>query len=261
VQKTTAHRVAWLPSGDGVVTTARDGTTRVWPLRQAPDATEEELRELIQIRTQKQIGKGATLNAFTVEDWNTRREQAIASGLMLSENDSADKQEGMPKLVPSIDDDLLHEHRARDAEQDRDWFGAQWHLDRLIDSCQRDDESSKNKARRWILFTRRARTHSERGDLDAAMADYASARDLLDKGNEDKQTDWYRHRAIDCLSNGNLNLCIWYLDQVIVIDATDWQDYAMRAECHKRLKNTESQQADEEKAFALADDPLYFARP
>lgn len=257
VQKTTAHRVAWLPTGEGVVTTARDGTTRVWPLAPAPTATEAELRELIQIRTQRQVGEGATLNAFTIDEWNTRREQAISSGLMLSEKESARTQEGMPKLVPPVDDRLLHEHRARDAEQDRDWFGAQWYLDRLIDGCQRESESSENKTHRWLLLARRARTYSERGNLDAAANDYAAAREHLSNKDAERLTIWYRHRAVDCLRNNNLNLGIWYLGQVIGIDCSDWQDYAMRAEFHKRLKNSEMQKSDEEHARLLSDDPLY----
>ena len=176
---------------------------------------------------------------------------------MLSQADSAASSEGMPALVPATPSRDLHEARCRDAEQDEDWFGAHWHLSRMIMEAP-DDTGPSSRPLDWQLFARRARTWSERGDFEQAEADYDAASALLDS-DVDKLTNWYRHRVVACQRAGNWQTAIWYLDRILLVDGNDWNAFASRADAHSRLGNSEKQSADLEMALKLSDDPIFKA--
>ena len=185
------------------------------------------------------------------DEWAPLRQQAIADNIMLSQADSASSSEGMPFLVPTIDPRDLHDARCRDAEQDKDWFGAHWHLSQMI-----SDDANSGRFSNWQLFARRARTWSERGDFARATKDYESAKSALN-GEVENLANWYRHRVVGCQRAEEWLTAIWYLDRILLLDGNDWNAYASRAEAHAKLGDLEKQAADLKMALKLCDDPIF----
>ena len=175
MQNAPLYRTKILPGEQTVLSTCVDGTTRIWNIPQPGQVPADQLNRLVEIRTGKRLVNGVALK-IPAEEWVALREQAIRENIMLSQADSAASSEGMPDLVPTIPHCDLHEARCRDAEQDKDWFGAHWHLSRMI---LEDDDNDRQS--NWQLFARRARTWTERGEMEQAIADYDAASDLLSR--------------------------------------------------------------------------------
>ena len=169
---------------------------------------------------------------------------------MLDQAASNSTSEGMPALVQVIQQRDLHDTRARDAEQDKDWFGAHWHLDKMILNDHRDQRQAE-----WQLFARRARSWSQRNDYENAGKDYDVAGLLLD--NDVELTNWYRHRVVACQRAGNWETAIWYLDRILKLDDQDWNSYAARAEANLKLGNGEEHDLSRKMALKFCNDPIY----
>ena len=253
MQNAPLYRTVILPDGKTALSTSRDGTTRSWNIPQHNDAVADQLGRLVEIRTGKRFENGIALK-IPIDEWTSLREQAIQSGIMLSQADSASNSEGMPALVSAISPHDLHEARCRDAEQDKDWFGAHWHLSQMIPDDSRDLRESD-----WQLFARRARTWSERGDFEQASQDYDSASSLLvdEMGESENLVNWYRHRVVACQRTEQWQTAIWYLDRILMLEDNDWNAYASRAEAYLKLGNKEEHAADLEEALKLCDDPIF----
>ena len=253
MQNDTVFRVKFRPDGKTVLSTCKDGTTRSWKVPGVCETAVNQLERLIEIRTGKRLANGIA-RKIEPSQWAVLREQAIQDGIMLDQATSAATFEGMPSMVDVIQQFDLHESRARDAEQDADWNGANWHLARMILEREGKDGSSD-----WQLFARRARTWSERGVFEKAELDYLAASSLLGDENE-KLVDWYRNRVVTCQRTGSWETALWYLDRILQRDQNDWNSYASRAEIHLKMGKTEEHAADFELVKQLCDDPLYLRR-
>ena len=250
MQNGILYRTRFLPDGKTVLSTGLDGTTRRWRVPQANDTPSGQLKRLIEIRTGQRLVNSVAMK-IQGDDWAQMRDRAIEESMMLDQASSDTTAEGMPALVQVIVPRDLHEARARDAEQDKDWLGAHWHLNRIILSDRQQQLPAE-----WQLLARRARTWSERSDFDQAEQDYAAATELL-PGHAEKLTDWYRHRVVECQRRANWKAALWYLDRILLLDDKDWNSYAARADAHFRLGDFDKQAADKTQALKLSDDPIY----
>jgi WD40 repeat protein/serine/threonine protein kinase len=184
--------VAFAGDGGAFFTTADDGTTRFWPVPTPlaePDL--EQLTLWLEVGTGLGMDEGQSVVRLTAEEWQQRR-QKLASG-----NDAARTWND-----PLFADEAWHDARARDAEQTGQSFAARWHLDRLI----------RLKPNDWLLYTRRARTHTEEANWHLAEADYQQA---LDRAGNDDVLAWYRQRAWSCQARRNWPAALWYLDRLL----------------------------------------------
>ena len=242
--------VRFVPDGKTVASTGWKGRTRTWNVPQLKETPVQQLKRLVEIRTGKRLVNGIAMK-IEPREWAKLRAQAIEENIMLDQAASASTMEGMPDLVQVVHPRDLNDARAQDAEQDADWIGAHWHLDRLL-----LDDQNNGRQSDWQLFARRARTWSERSDFQQAEYDYDSAMELL--GDDiGKLTDWYRHRVVTCERSGNWSTALWYLDRILEHDRNDFNSYASRAEVHYRLGNMVQHTADRKRSLAFCDDAIY----
>ena len=250
MQNESMYRAKFRSDGKTVLSTGRDGTTRIWNVPQANDTPKDQLRRLVEIRTNKQLVNGIALK-IPGDTWRSLRAQAINEKIMLDQADSRSTSEGMPALVQVVQQRDLHDSRARDAEQDEDWFGAHWHIDKLISNDRREQRDSQ-----WQLFARRARTWSQRSNFEAAEKDYDVAGSLLNSDSE-KLINWYRHRVVACQRTAQWETALWYLDRILKLDDKDWNSYAAMADAHLKLDNNKEHASSLKSALKLSNDPIY----
>ena len=255
MQNDTVFRVKFRPDGKTVLSTCKDGTTRAWKVPGVCETPVDQLERLIEIRTGKRLANGIA-RKIQPPEWSELRELAIEENIMLDQAASAATTEGMPSLVEVVEQRDLHNSRAQDAEQDADWIGAYWHIDRIIGEREGKQDQLESA---WQLYARRARTWTERGVFEKAELDYQEANSLLGNENE-KLTDWYRNRVVTCQRTGNWETALWYLDRILQLDDSDWNSYAARAEVYLKMGKTREHKADFEMVNQLCDDPIYLRR-
>lgn len=215
-QRSAIKKLFLSADGQSWTTILADGTPRTW---QAPRATAGSANE-IALRLQVDTGIAIDANQMRVElsmaQWKALRDRVrVGAEGTLSQRTRGDE------------DATWHEARARDAEEDGDWFAAQWHLDRLI----------KTAPENWVLYARRARSHSERGDFASAQADYSQARERLEvPGDLRRLILWYHQRSLTCRSNSNWQAALWYLDHLIKEDPNDIELQADRMSVEFELR-------------------------
>jgi tetratricopeptide (TPR) repeat protein len=142
--------------------------------------------------------------------------------------------DGSTALVPPRPDADWHDTAAADAEQDRDAFGAAWHLVRLAVLRPKD----------WTIPARRARVLAT-GRRDEADVAYAAARRLAP--SPQVLADWLRAAAADDEEAGRKEAAVWNLDRAVALTPGDWTLYALRA----NLADPARAVADEDEAIRL----------
>jgi WD40 repeat protein len=194
VQRGILGGVAFLPDGGSFLTTAADGTTRLWPIPRPLEGDLDRITLRLQLRTGMQMDAGQGIARLDARTWQARRRQLVA---LEGNADGAFRS--------SVSDEAYHDARARDAEQDGAAFTALWHLDRLV-TLRPDD---------WLLYARRGRAYSTAGQLDKADAEYRLAARHAPAG---VLLDWYRHRVVNCVAAGQDAAAEWYRTRVLAAE-------------------------------------------
>jgi WD40 repeat protein len=226
--------VAFMPDGQSFLSTAQDGITRRWPMPAAATGDVDYLTARLQTWTASRLERGV-LTVMNGEEW--RRTAARL----------APAQRAQTRLSAAADAIAWHAARAADAEQDGDWFGAGWHLDRLA----RLDPTN------WIHAARRGWTYANEGSFDRASRAYATARTLAASSEADALfAAWFEHRALDARNRKNWRSALWHLDQAIALSPQRWQLHAARGEALGALGRHDQRRAAYAQALALtADEP------
>jgi WD40 repeat protein len=206
VQRSGIVGAAFTPDGDTFFTTAEDGTTRAWPVPRPVADDPDRITLRLQIRTGLRIDEGQAIEQLTPDAWEEcrRRLQDVEGSV-----ESA--------YASSVSDVAYHDARARDAEQDGNWFATQWHLDRIL-AARHGEGQASGPPDAWLLYVRRARVHANAGRLGAANADYAEAERL---GPPGPMLDWYRHQVADCQLSGQWPKALWYLSRLLAAEARE----------------------------------------
>ncbi len=236
VQRSPIAGVGFTPDGRGFLTTAVDGTTRSWPVPVPMVGDPDRLVLRLQVLTGMRMDAGRHVEKLAADDWEER------SGRLEDAGRTVDGAYASP-VGPSA----YHDARARDAEQDGDWFAARWHLDRLIDDRAAADGGG-DRPDPWLLRARRARAGSAAGRFDAADADYRRAEELASRALVDA---WYRQRIADCERAAQWRTALWYLDRCLAAAPRDAELYAIRARILGRLGRREDQVASLVKVAGL----------
>jgi hypothetical protein len=183
--------VAFDPDGRSFLTVAADGTVRHWPVPAPLNGSIERIRQSVQLSTGLRLDAGRAVVPLTRPEWEDLRRR-------WHEREGTDDW----CISPPVPDEDWHDARARDAEEAGQPFTARWHLDRLV----------QRKPDDWLLYARRARTHTEEGSLELAEVDYQRA---LARGSPDDVFAWYRHRACSCQARRQWTAALWYLDRLL----------------------------------------------
>jgi WD40 repeat protein/serine/threonine protein kinase/Flp pilus assembly protein TadD len=143
--------VAFAPDGRTVVTGTASGHLRCWPTPPEPlEGSAERLAAWVATLTDRSLDAAGVVGRQKPDEWQQNKDRLEALG-------------GSP-VAP---EDLLGWHR-REAEaclRDHHWFGACWHLDRLIAA-----EPAKAKH-----YHDRGRARAGLGQHDQAVSDYSQA--------------------------------------------------------------------------------------
>jgi WD40 repeat protein/Flp pilus assembly protein TadD len=222
--------VTFTPDGNTCVCVAADGTVRRWPVP-APFAEPDlnRLADRVALMTGQRMDDNQGLDSVPADEWRSLRANLVC--------------DGSTALVPpsrraGTD---WHDTVAADAEQDRDAFGAEWHLDRLASLRPKD----------WTIPARRGRVLASAGRRDDADAAYAAARRLAP--SPQVLSDWYRAAATDDEAAGRKEAALWNLDRAVALTPGDWTLYALRA----NLADPARAVADEDEAIRLgAEQPM-----
>jgi hypothetical protein len=172
------------------VTVGGNGTIRHWPVPAPLEGDLERLARSLRLMTGSQMDANETVVPLTRTAWQEERR-------IWREREGEQDW----RIGPALDDRAWHDSRARDAEEIGATFTARWHLDRLI-ALAPDD---------WLLYARRARTHTDEGHWDLAEADYQRARE---RGAGADLLDWFRFRAWFCQSRGRSAAVKWYQERI-----------------------------------------------
>ncbi len=189
VQSAPLEAVAFSQDGTRCLSLSRHEGVRSWPMPSGINELDiQQLKLQLEVQTAVQFIGNDVVMPLSSAEWQSRREQ-------LGEYGSA-----VPiALGTPLDKADWHEARARDAEQDHNWFAARWHLDRLI-------ELDPNN---WLLHARRARTRSSEQQFRQAASDYAHAKELLGQ-QEYRINNWYRQRLWETNHRQLDEVAAWY---------------------------------------------------
>jgi tetratricopeptide (TPR) repeat protein len=230
--------VAFTADGSNFVTTALDGTTRMWPVPGPLESDADRLALRLRVLTGMQMDAGPHVEKLSAESWE-------AASMRLKEVEGTVERVYTSTLSPTA----YHELRARDAEQDGSLFAARWHLDRLIDG--RGNAMEDGVPAGWSLYARRASASSTAGDFQAADADYRRA---LERSSLPVIVDWYRQRVAECERTSQWPEALWYLDRCLAAEPRDGELYAIRARVLGRLGRQDDDRALEMKLAELGAD-------
>jgi WD40 repeat protein len=228
--------VRFSPDGKTCVCVAADGTVRRWlvPMPFAePDLA--RLADRVALMTgQKMDDNSHGLEYVPSDQWRDLRAKLVS--------------DGSTALVAPRPDADWHDAVAADAEQDRDVFGAEWHLDRLA-VLRRDD---------WTIPARRGRLLAAAGRQDEAAAAYAAARRLAP--SPQVLSDWLRAAAATEEIAGRNEAGLWNLDRAVEITPSDWVPYAAKAALADQTGHADRAKSDEDAAFRLGAEPFVSAQ-
>ncbi len=197
--------VSFTPDSKTCVCVAADATVRRWPVPgpfAEPDLA--RLADRVALMTGQRMDDNQGLDSVPADEWRSLRQELVG--------------DGSTALVPPRPDADWHDAIAADAEQDRDAFGAEWHLDRLAALRPMD----------WIMPARRGRVLAAAGRRDEADAAYAIA--TRKARSPQVVSDWLRAAAADDESVGRKEAALWNLDRAIKLTPDDWTLYVLRAE-------------------------------
>ena len=110
-----------------------------------------------------------------------------------------------------------YEASAREAESQRDFHGALWHLNRRL-ACVAPNEPLVEAS----LRARRAHLQALIGQREAAAREYRLLEDSIPGG---AILDRYRFHADHLQATADWNLALWYLDRALALRTTEWQLY------------------------------------
>ncbi len=214
-----------------------DGSARTWTAPVALTASPDSIVRRLQGDTSFQIDANQLCVSLTAEQWRDK----VA-------NRSAPQS---PRLKTKL---AWHRAQSLDAEEDRDWVGAEWHLTRLVDASPDD----------WLLRARLARTRVQSGDLEGAAAEYANAR-RLSVEDSNALSRWFRQIADSAMKQSKWSEARWYLDQLIEQETAkaadngteDWRLYAHRAAVLNALDLQEARSLDVGRVLQLCDSPTF----
>jgi serine/threonine protein kinase/WD40 repeat protein len=218
--------VAFTPDGKTCLCVAADGAVRRWPVP-VPLAEPElpRLTDRVALLTGQRMDDNQGLDSIPADEWRALRERLVG--------------EGSTALVPPQPDADWHDAVAADAEQDRDAYGTDWHLDRL----------AKQRPNDWTIPARRGRILAAAGRRDEADTAYAAARRLVP--TPQALADWLRAAATDDEAAGRKEPALWNLDRAVALTPGDWTLYALRADLAKGARAI----ADEDEAIRLGAEP------
>jgi len=223
--------VTFTESGKTCLCVAADGTVRRWPVPapfSEPDLN--HLADRVALMTGQRMDDNQGLDSVPADEWRSLRANLVGNG--------------STALVPPRPDADWHGTVAADAEQDRDSFGAEWHLDRL----------AKVRPNDWTIPARLGRVLAATGSQAEADVAYAAARRLAP--SPQVLSDWLRAVAADDEAAGRKDPALWNLDRAIALTPGDWTLYALRA----NLADTARAVADEDEAIRLGAEPTLIER-
>jgi WD40 repeat protein/tetratricopeptide (TPR) repeat protein len=196
--------VAFTPDGKTCLCVAGDGTVRRWPVP-APFAEPDlaRLADRIALMTGQRMDDNQGLDTVPAHEWQALRTKLVG--------------EGSTALVPPRADADWHDTVAADAEQDRDAYGAEWHLDRLV-ALRPDD---------WTILARRGRVLAATDRRDETAVAYDKAARLARSPRD--LADWLRAAAADDEAARRYDGGLWNLDRAVQLTPDDWTLYAARA--------------------------------
>ncbi len=203
--------VTFTPDGRTCVCVAADGTVRRWPVP-APLAEPDlaRLADRVALMTGQRMDESQGLEFVPADEWQSLRTNLVG--------------EGSTALVPTRPDADWHDAVAADAEQDRDAFGAEWHLERLA-ALQPGD---------WTIPARRGRVLAAAGRRDEADAAYSAAPRLAPSPRV--LSDWHRAAAAGEEADGGTEAALWDLDRAVALTPDDWTLYVLRARLADRAR-------------------------
>jgi hypothetical protein len=129
VHNDLVHAVAFSPDGRTVLTGSADKTARLWEVAGPAPEDLQRVRAWVHVRTGKKLDERGGLRTLTHEEWRQDWE--------------ALQERGGDWDVP-MDSRRWHLLQATEAERDRAWFAARFHLDRLL----ADDPANADLLRR-----------------------------------------------------------------------------------------------------------------
>jgi WD40 repeat protein/tetratricopeptide (TPR) repeat protein len=223
--------VTFTPDGNTCVCVAADGIVRRWPVP-APFAEPDlgRLDDRVALMTGQRMDDNQGLDSVPADEWRSLREKLVGHG--------------STALVPPRPDADWNDSVAADAEQDRDAFAAEWHLDRL--SARRPND--------WTIPARRGRVLAAAGRRGVADAAYTAARRLAP--SPQVLSDWHRAAATDDEAAGRKEAALWNLDRAITLTPGDWTLHWLRA----NLADPTRAVADEDEAIRLGAEPTMIER-
>jgi tetratricopeptide (TPR) repeat protein len=161
------------------------------------------LADRVALVTGQQMDAAQGLSFIPADGWQALRARLVGGGSTV--------------LVPPGADADWHDARAADAEQDRDAYGAGWHLDRLAALRPGD----------WTLPARRGRVLAGDDRRDEAAAAYDRAARLAP--SPQVLSDWLRVAAEDDEAGGRKEAALWSLNRAVALTPDDWTLYALHA--------------------------------
>jgi Flp pilus assembly protein TadD len=218
--------VTFTPDGQTCVCVAADGTVRRWPVP-APFAEPDPARlaDRVALLTGQRMDDNQGLDFVPADEWRSLRERLVG--------------EGSTALVPLRPDADWHDAVAADAEQDRDSFGAAWHLDRLAALRPND----------WTIPARLGRVLAAAGRRDEAAAAYDKVARLARSPRD--LADWLRAAAADEEAAKRYDQGLWNLNRAVQLTPEDWVPYAARAALADRAGHARRAAADIDAAARL----------
>jgi serine/threonine protein kinase/WD40 repeat protein/Flp pilus assembly protein TadD len=228
--------VRFTPDGKSCVCVAADGTFRRWPVPTPFDEPDlARLTDRVALMTgQKMDDDSHGLEYVPSDQWRDLRANLVG--------------DGSTALVAERPDADWHDAVAADAEQDRDIFGAEWHLDRLAVLRPND----------WTIPARQGRLLAAAGRHNEAAAAYAAAGRLAP--SPQVLAGWLRAAAAAEEVAGRNEAGLWNLDRAVEITPNDWVPYAARAELADQAGHADRARADEDAAFRLGAEPFVSAQ-
>jgi tetratricopeptide (TPR) repeat protein len=154
---------AFRPDGRHVLTCGDDNRMRLWDMPHAAAGDPEQVKFWVNALTGLELDEAGGVRVLDAAIWKERRQR-------LGPDESGH---------PIKDDVSWHLWQARESEDSVQWFGARWHLDRLVAAVPADRDYRR----------RRALAAAHLGDWAAASRDFGGA---VPPGNEDVQTkSWH----------------------------------------------------------------------